>query len=270
MINSRNRTFFLSLLLILSVSTACITGSDDSPASTSISQVVEVAITVAQLNGSPQPSASAISEETATAKPSEAPTLEPTPTPTDMPSPQPPTASPTPSRIGVTSPAFESGGIIPDRHARSGENLSPPLTWSDPPAGTESFAILFVGDPVSDGGGTWILWALYNLPGDIRGLPEGVVPDVEGLLETGGQHLENSYLELAYSGPPTHPIETGRFYMRLYALDTMLDPADIEEAAATVNIWIGGTELIMLKVMEGHVLAEGQLSSRYKGDSPVG
>jgi Raf kinase inhibitor-like YbhB/YbcL family protein len=170
----------------------------------------------------------------------------------------------------VTSSAFESGALIPDRFARSGDNLSPAITWSNPPAGTESYAILFVGDPVADGGGTWILWALYNLPGDVQSLPEGLVPNDEGLLEIGGEHLENSYLELAYSGPPTHPIETRRFYLRLYALDTVLDAADIEVAAATVNTWIGGTELILLKAMEGHVLATGQLSGKYKGDSPVG
>jgi phosphatidylethanolamine-binding protein (PEBP) family uncharacterized protein len=228
-----------------------------------------MATTAAPLNVSTQPSATTLSEETAAAQPFETPTLEPTLNPTDTPSAQPPTATPTPSRISVTSPAFESGGIIPERHARSGENLSPPLTWSDPSSGTESFTIQFVGGPVSDGDGTWILWAVYNLPGDISGLPEGVLPNVEGLLETDGRHLENSYLELAYSGPPTHPLETRRFYMRPYAPNTMLDPADIEEAAATVNTWIAGTELIMLKAMEGHILAEGQLSGKYKGDSPV-
>jgi hypothetical protein len=144
------------------------------------------------------------------------------------------------------------------------------LTWSDSPDGTESYAILFVSDPVADGGGTWILWALYNIPADIRGLSEGLVPDGEGALEIGGQHLENSYMELAYSGPSPHPIETRRFYMRIYALDTVLETADIEAAAASVDTWIGGTEQILLLAMEGHILARGQISGKYKGDSPTG
>jgi phosphatidylethanolamine-binding protein (PEBP) family uncharacterized protein len=129
--------------------------------------------------------------------------------------------------------------------------------------------ILFVGEPLADGGGTWILWALFNVPGDLQALPEGLIPDESGALAMGGQHLANSYQELAYSGPPTHPIETRKFHLRLYALDKMLTTADIEEAAAAVDAWIGVTELTLLKAMEGHVLATGQMTGKYKGESPV-
>jgi hypothetical protein len=170
----------------------------------------------------------------------------------------------------LTTTAIDSGGFILEQHARNGNNLSPPITWSDPPEGTESFAILFVSDPLPDAGGTWVLWTLYNIPASLPGIPEGLVPDEEGVLAIGGQHLENSYLELAYSGPSPHPIETRRFYLRIYALDTVLEPADIENAAAGVDTWIGGSEQILLNAMDGHILAKGQLSRKYKGESPTG
>jgi phosphatidylethanolamine-binding protein (PEBP) family uncharacterized protein len=96
------------------------------------------------------------------------------------------------------------------------------------------------------------------------------MPDDEGALGIGGQHLENSYMEMAYSGPSPHPIETRRFYLRIYALDTVLETADVEEAAAAVDICIGATEQILLKAMEGHILARGQISGKYKGESPTG
>ncbi len=260
----------LTLLVVLLGVSACGGSMAESPASSPVSQVLSEKSPSAPPAETPEPTMIVATVEIATARPSETPTSEPTLAPTESPTPPTPPATPTPLRIAVASTAFESGAIIPERYARSGDNLSMPLSWSDAPEGIESYAILFVGDPVADGGGTWILWALYNLPGDIQSLPEGLVPDDQGLLEIGGQHLENSYLEFAYSGPPTHPIETRRFYLRLYALDTMLETADIDEAAATVNTWIGGTELTLLKAMEGPILATGQLSGKYKGESPVG
>jgi Raf kinase inhibitor-like YbhB/YbcL family protein len=256
------RQGLLSLFIVLIILPACSVGSDSTPAPSQSSKVVEETPTSVPTEVEPI--------ETATILPAATPTVEPTQAPTDTLVPQTSALTPTPVHIGVTSPAFESGDLIPERYARSGDNLSLPLNWSDPPDGTKSYVTLFVGEPVADGGGTWILWALYNLPADLRGLPEGLVPDDGGLLESGGQHLENSYLELAYSGPPTHPVETRRFYMRIYALDTMLTAEDIEEAAATVDTWIGGTELILIKAMEGRILAVGQLSGKYKGESPVG
>ena len=207
--------------------------------------------------------------------PAPSPTSTPLPVPTEVPTdtPIPPTytatASPTPLRLAVSSPAFSTGELIPERYARLGDNLSLPLEWSGSPANTESFVVLFVGDPVADGGGTWILWAVYNIPGDINSLSEGLIPDEEGNLQIGGKHLENSYMELAYSGPPTHAIETRRFHVRIYALDKMLSDADIEEATASVDAWIGVTELILFEAMEGHILAEGNLTGKYKGESPV-
>ncbi len=252
----------LSLFIVLIFLPACAVETGETPASRQSTQIVEETPTAVATKVEPT--------ETATALPTETPTVKPTDAPTETPVPQTPTATPTPVRIGVTSPAFESGDLIPERHARSGDNISIPLEWGDPPEGTESYAILFVMEPVADGGSTWILWAMYNLPADLRDLQEGLTPNDDGQLDIGGQHLENSYMEMAYSGPPTHPIETRRFYMRVYALDTMLSAADIEEAAATVDTWIGGTELTLLKAMEGHILAEGQLSGKYKGDSPTG
>ena len=256
------RQGLISLFIVLIILPACSVGSDVNPASSQSLKVVEETPTSVPTEVEPI--------ETATELPTTTPTVEPTQAPTDTPVPQTSALTPTPDRIDVTSPAFESGDLIPERYTRSGDNLSIPLNWSDPPDGTKSYVILFVGEPVADGGGTWILWAVYNLPPDLHGLSEGLTPNDEGQLDSGGQHLENSYLELAYSGPPTHPVETRRFYMRVYALNTMLTAEDIEEAAATVDTWIGGTELILLKAMEGHILAVGQLSGRNKGESPVG
>src|SRR6185436_14817999 len=62
--------------------------------------------------------------------------VSPTPTPTAIPLTE--TAQP----FTLTSTAFEANALIPERYACHGEELSPPLVWSNPPAGTQSFALI--------------------------------------------------------------------------------------------------------------------------------
>ena len=53
--------------------------------------------------------------------------------------------TPTPA-LQLTSPAFAPREMIPEKYGRRGENISPPLEWSDLPQGTQSFALLVDAD----------------------------------------------------------------------------------------------------------------------------
>ena len=72
----------------------------------------------------------------------------------------------------LTTSAFKPGDSIPRRYTCEGEDLSPPLHWTMPPAATKSF-VLFADDPDAPVG-TWVHWVIYDLPLDLRGLTEGV------------------------------------------------------------------------------------------------
>jgi Raf kinase inhibitor-like YbhB/YbcL family protein len=152
---------------------------------------------------------------------------------------------------------------IPEKYARYGKDISPPLEWSDPPDNTQSFALIAVCGPLPDGGGNWVHWALYNIPAEARALPEAATPDETGKMPDGSQHLENSWGELRYGGPNPQHFATQRCYFRIYALDTTLAAADIDAAAA--GQWIGASEEKLLLVIEGHVLAKGELMGKIKG-----
>lgn len=190
------------------------------------------------------------------------PTAEPTATPTETPLPPTLTPTPAPVLLRLRSAAFGSGAMVPERYARNGDNISPPLEWNDPPEGTQSFALLMVGDPLPDGGGTWVHWVIVNIPAEARALPEGLVPDEDGRLADGGQYLPNSYQRLAYDGPKTQHLETRRFYYRLFALDIALalDPLSADDG----DVWYGSAQEILLEAMKGHILAQGELVGRYK------
>jgi hypothetical protein len=61
----------------------------------------------------------------------------------------------------LTSTAFKQGESIPERYSCDGEDVSPALQWTDPPAGTQSLALI-LDDPDAPGG-TWVHWVLFNL-----------------------------------------------------------------------------------------------------------
>src|SRR6266496_4075653 len=72
--------------------------------------------------------------------------------------------------LEITSNAFANGQSIPVKYSCKGNNISPDLAWNEPPAGTESFALI-VDDPDAPMG-TWVHWVLYNLPASERNLKE--------------------------------------------------------------------------------------------------
>ena len=167
----------------------------------------------------------------------------PSPTPTS--SAVPPTATPSPS-IQLTSTAFGSEEMIPEKYTCDGQDISPPLEWGDPPEGTGSFALIS-NDPDAPVG-TWDHWVLFNLPPETRSLPELVPPDAK--LPDGSQHGQNSWRRLGYGGP-CPPGGTHRYFFRLYALDTRLD------------LDSGANKKQVLEAMEGHILGQAELMGVY-------
>jgi hypothetical protein len=101
----------------------------------------------------------------------------------------------------LTSPAFAEGGSIPKQHTCEGRDISPLLRWSNPPAGTQSFALI-CDDPDAPVG-TWVHWVLLNLPPETRELPEGL-PTQETLPNRAKQGL-NDFKRGGYGGPCPPP-----------------------------------------------------------------
>ena len=149
--------------------------------------------------------------------------------------------------LRLESDAFAAEGTIPQLYTCDGSDVSLPLNWSEPPAGTQSLALIF--DDVDAPVGTWVHWVLFNIPAGVRSLPEGVPaePAVAGL----GEHGSNSWGNLGYGGPCPPQGSPHRYTFRLYALDTTLD---LEAGASRADLD---------RAMEGHILGVGQLVGRY-------
>jgi len=148
--------------------------------------------------------------------------------------------------IPLTSNAFIHEGPIPAQYACTGSDISPALTWNDPPEGTQSFALI-MDDPDASVG-TWVHWVLFNIPASSRGLTEAIPS--EGTLSDGSLHGKNSSGNLGYDGP-CPPSGTHRYIFKLYALDEML------------GLLSGADKGELLEAMEGHILAQGELMGTF-------
>jgi Raf kinase inhibitor-like YbhB/YbcL family protein len=146
----------------------------------------------------------------------------------------------------ITSEAFEPGQAIPTRYTCDGEDVSPPLAWSEPPEGTVSFALI-MDDPDAPVG-TWVHWVHYNVPGDAERLEEGV--PTSSTLPDGSRNGTNSWGRTGYGGP-CPPRGSHRYFFKLYALDRLLDLPP------------GATKLDLLDEMDGHVLDTTELMGVY-------
>jgi Raf kinase inhibitor-like YbhB/YbcL family protein len=147
--------------------------------------------------------------------------------------------------LELTSNAFVNGQSIPAKYACTGRNISPALAWNDPPAGTQSFALI-MDDPDAPMG-TWVHWVLFNIPADARSLHEDLPITGKNVDPITGK---NSSGRTGYDGP-CPPSGTHRYFFKLFALDT------------TLNLLPGATKDQVLKEIEGHILAEGELMGTF-------
>ena len=147
----------------------------------------------------------------------------------------------------LSSSAFKDGDVIPRRYTCRGEDLSPPLHWSVPPAATKSFVII-VEDPDAPAG-TWVHWVIYDIPLDLRGLTEGI--PTKDQLSNGSMQGWNDFKRIGYGGPCPSSGKPHRYYFQLYALDT------------TINLKPRATKRQVLDACKGHVLAEASLMGRF-------
>lgn len=147
----------------------------------------------------------------------------------------------------LESAAFTHNGKIPAEFTCDGSNLSPPLTWSAPPANTQSLTLI-VDDPDAPVG-IFVHWVLFNLSGQTTSLPQHITAQ-SGLPDQSLQG-RNDFGKLGYGGP-CPPSGTHRYFFKLYALDTQL------------KLPSGATKAQVEAAMQGHILAAAELIGLYQ------
>jgi Raf kinase inhibitor-like YbhB/YbcL family protein len=159
----------------------------------------------------------------------------------------------TPARLLVESPAMATGQIMPRDYSPDGRNVSPPLTWRDLPAGTRQIAVICqdhgAGNPPP-----WVHWIIYNIPGNARGLPEGIPFDRADAMPPGLERAtqgNNNWGLAMYRGPAPPAGTVHEYDFMVLALDADLDlPAGLTRAE-------------LLAAVRGHVIGQGSLVPTY-------
>ena len=143
-------------------------------------------------------------------------------------------------KMKITSPAFENNTYIPKKYSGEAEDVNPPLNIADVPRGAKSL-VLIMDDPDAPRG-TWLHWAVFNIPATTLQIAENSVPGKQGATSSG----HNNY------GGPYPPSGTHRYFFKLYALDTMLNMSD------------GISRKELENAMQGHILDKAELIGLYK------
>jgi len=155
--------------------------------------------------------------------------------------------------MSMTVAGFADGGQIPVKYSQAapgvavGEGLSPAITWTNVPAGTQSFVLNMhdmdvARNKTTDDQAHWIVW---NIPATATGLPEGV-PKGAQLADGAYQFSATGTMYRGPGAPANGPMH--HYMFEVFALDTKLDvqpAADAFESRANV-----------MKAMQGHILGK--------------
>jgi Raf kinase inhibitor-like YbhB/YbcL family protein len=163
-----------------------------------------------------------------------------------------------PDLFELTSPDFADNGMLGEANAGvgtslrgpwacGGQNISPALTWSHPPAETQSFAVL-MDDPDAASGRGGNHWITYDIPPSAKGMARGDADKADKFVSG------NSGNGMAYHGACAEPgAKAHHFIFYVYALDIGLG-----------KLKPGLTRAELAREMQGHNLAEASLMGRYQ------
>lgn len=149
----------------------------------------------------------------------------------------------------IESTAFSAGAEIPRAHTCEGDDVSPPLRFTDVPSAAKSLALI-VDDPDAPDPAaprmTWVHWVAYDLPPQTAGIAQGA-----RATSGGGRDGLNDWKRTGYGGP-CPPIGRHRYFFKLYALDTLL--GELKQP----------TKQRLEQAMAGHVIASTELIGTYQ------
>ena len=150
-------------------------------------------------------------------------------------------------RFRVTSPDLEGKGRIALTHVYNGmgctgQNISPALQWSNPPAGTKSFAVTAY-DPDAPTGSGWWHWVMYNIPASTTALAAGA-GNARGLLSSssapsGSTEGNTDFGTKGYGGPcPPVGDKPHHYHFTVFALkvDKLAVPGNATAAMVGFNL----------------------------------
>ena len=148
--------------------------------------------------------------------------------------------------LTVRSESFNEGEMLGVDHVLSeafgfgctGKNLSPHLSWSDVPEGTESFAVTCFDPDAPTGSGFWH-WVVANIPPSVTELPLGAGDPEAGKMPDGALEVRTDFGKPGYGGPcPPEGVNIHRYIFTVHAVGMKSLPVTADTSAAVVGFYL--------------------------------
>ncbi len=208
--------------------------------------------------------------------------------------------------LKVRVDSIKNGGMIPDKyafcmpaaqgHTTAGPNISPPISWSKGPKGTQSYVVIMTDDdspkenrdkmnkegmtvPSTSARQTFYQWVTVDIPANVQSLKEGndstarvlhgkpATPagvGVRGLnmytvVFAANEAMKGNYYGYDGPCPPWNDENLHHYHFYVYALSvkSLNMPKDFDGPA-------------VLEAMKGKILAEGKLDANYTQNPATG
>ncbi len=157
--------------------------------------------------------------------------------------------------VVVTCPAQEAGGRLADRHSAYHDNISPPLEWTGVPD-AKAWAIV-VEDPDAPQEEPFVHWMIWNLPADMRSLPEGLPNDGKLVTPQGAIQGRNGRGGHGWFGPrPPAGHGVHHYYFQIFALNDTIEMGPDTPLNELLN------------ALKARTLAQGEMAATY--EAPTG
>ena len=154
-------------------------------------------------------------------------------------------------QISLLSLAMNPGGPMPKKFTAEGQEISPPLVWSNLPDETQELALIFEDLDVPR-----VHWVVYRIPAKAGGLPQRLP---RGDVLTKPDKLSGTIQGLTgfrgdspgYHGPNPSHSKLNHYRFTIYALD------------ARLGLQPGLDKPSLLILIQDHVIGEGALNVTY-------
>lgn len=128
------------------------------------------------------------------------------------------------AKFSLASADIGNNGTIGDKFVFkgfgcSGGNVSPALSWSGAPAGTQSFALLVHDPDAPTGGAGWWHWVVYDIPATATSIAQGAGTADGAALPAGSKQGVTDFGAAGWGGPcPPQGDAKHHYHFTLHAL----------------------------------------------------
>ena len=162
------------------------------------------------------------------------------------------------ARFSLTSSDIGNHGTIDNKFVFKGfgcegGNVSPALSWSGAPAGTQSFALLVHDPDAPTGGAGWWHWVVYDIPATATAIAQGAGTADGAALPTGSKQGVTDFGSAGWGGPcPPQGDAKHHYHFTLHALKV-----------AKLDIRAGATAALIGYMVYANSLGKAEFTGLY-------